>query len=89
MTCKSVDYVPLAYSPELQLRGVLMFTTVKSQLGRLVRDEGGFLEGDWVMIAGILGVALSLSSYFGYNIGHIVGQAFDDLILSALRRAGA
>jgi hypothetical protein len=66
-----------------------MLSAFKSELGRFASDEGGFLEGDWFLVVAILGGALSLSSYLGYNIGHIVSQAFDDLIMSALRRAGA
>ena len=73
----------------LHLRGLLMLSTLGSELGRFAGDEGGFLEGDWLLVAAIIGGALSLSSFFGYNIGQIVSQAFDDVIMSALRKAGA
>jgi hypothetical protein len=66
-----------------------MLSVLKTELARFASDDGGFLEGDWLLVVAILGGALSLSSYFGYNIGHIVAQAFDDLIMSALRKAGA
>ncbi len=65
-----------------------MLDTIGSQLKRFLRDDGGFLEGDWLLIAAIIGGGLGLTSYLGFNIGHIVSEAFDDLIMTALRKAG-
>jgi hypothetical protein len=65
-----------------------MLTAATAEISRFATDEGGLVEADWLLIVGILGSALSLSSFFGYNIGNIVSQAFDDVVLGALRRAG-
>jgi hypothetical protein len=65
-----------------------MLSKLANECRRFYTDDGGFMEGDWVLVLGSIAGGLTLSSNFGYNIGHIVSQAFDDMIMTALRKAG-
>jgi hypothetical protein len=61
---------------------------LRAELRRFAHCDGGFLEGDWALVIGTVVGGLAFSSYLGWNIGEIVSDAFDRMIMDAMRKAG-